>query len=79
VLPANLLLYGPGALLIRELKDRWRKGWLAVFILAVAYVVAEEGLMLNQIAPKILLPGRGVNERLKDTLCQKSYYRCRNG
>ena len=49
VLLANLLLYGPGALLIRELKARWRKGWLAVFILAVAYVVAEEGLMLNTL------------------------------
>jgi hypothetical protein len=35
--------------LIRELKARWRKGWLAVFILAVAYVVAEEGLMLNTL------------------------------
>jgi hypothetical protein len=49
VLLANLLLYGPGTLLIRELKVRWRKGWLAVFILAVAYVVAEEGLMLNTL------------------------------
>jgi hypothetical protein len=49
VLLANLLLYGPGALLIRELKIRWRKGWLAVFILAIAYVIAEEGLMLNTL------------------------------
>ena len=49
VLLANLLLYGPGTLLIRELKVRWRKGWLAVFILAVAFVVAEEGLMLNTL------------------------------
>jgi len=49
VLLANLLLYGPGALLIRELRVRWRKGWRAVFILAVAYVVAEEGLMLNTL------------------------------
>ena len=49
VLLANLLLYGPGALMIRELKVRWRKGWLAVFILAVAYVIAEEGLMLNTL------------------------------
>ena len=49
VLLANLLLYGPGALMIRELKVRWRKGWLAIFILAVAYVVAEEGLMLNTL------------------------------
>ena len=47
VLVANLLLYGAGTLLIRELRVRWGKGWLAVFILAAAYMVAEEGLMLN--------------------------------
>jgi hypothetical protein len=49
VLLGNLLLYGAGTILIRELKVRWRKGWLAVFILAVAYVIAEEGLMLNTL------------------------------
>lgn len=49
VLAANLLLYGAGTLLIRELKVRWGKGWLAVFILAAAYMVAEEGLMLNTL------------------------------
>jgi len=32
-----------------------------------------------RIAPKVLLPRRGVKERLKDTLCQKSGYRGRNG
>jgi hypothetical protein len=46
---ANLLLYGAGAILIRELRVRWDKGWLAVFILATAYMVAEEGLMLNTL------------------------------
>ena len=49
VLLANLLLYGAGTLLIRELRLRWDKGWLAVFILAAAYMVAEEGLMLNTL------------------------------
>jgi hypothetical protein len=49
VLVANLLLYGAGTLLIRELKVRWGKGWLAIFILAAAYMVAEEGLMLNTL------------------------------
>ena len=49
VLGANLLLYGPGTLMIRELRVRWGKGWLAVFILSIAYVVAEEGLMLNTL------------------------------
>ncbi|HEY3852869.1 MAG TPA: hypothetical protein VGO67_00585 [Verrucomicrobiae bacterium] len=46
---ANLLLYGAGTILIREARVRWRAGWLAVFILAVAYVIAEEGLMLNTL------------------------------
>jgi hypothetical protein len=45
----NLLLYGAGTLLIRELRVRWGKGWPAVFILAAAYMVAEEGLMLNTL------------------------------
>jgi hypothetical protein len=49
VLLANFLLYGAGTIMIRELRVRWRKGWLAVFVLAVAYVIAEEGLMLNTL------------------------------
>ena len=46
---ANLLLYGAGTILIREARVRWRKGWLAVFILSLAYMIAEEGLMLNTL------------------------------
>jgi hypothetical protein len=49
VLLANLLLYGGGTILIRELRVRWGKGWLAVFTLSAAYMVAEEGLMLNTL------------------------------
>ena len=49
VLLGNLLLYGCGTLLIREFRVRWGKGWPAVFILAAAYMVAEEGLMLNTL------------------------------
>jgi hypothetical protein len=30
LLLANLLLYGVGTLLIRELRVRWNKGWLTV-------------------------------------------------
>jgi RNA-directed DNA polymerase len=33
----------------------------------------------KRIAPKVLLPGRGFKGRSKDTLCQKSGYRGRNG
>jgi hypothetical protein len=32
-----------------------------------------------RIAPKVLLPGRGLKDRQKDTLRQKSGYRGRNG
>jgi len=32
-----------------------------------------------RIAPKVLLPGSGVERATKDTLCQKSGYRGRNG
>src|ERR1700685_1924093 len=45
----NFFLYGVGTILIRELRVRWGKGWLSVFILAAAYMVAEEGLMLNTL------------------------------
>ncbi len=46
---ANFLLYGCGTLLIRELRARWGKGWLGVFLLGAAYMIAEEGLMLNTL------------------------------
>jgi hypothetical protein len=46
--PAFLLmsgLYGSGAILIRELRVRWEKGyWPTVFILGAAYAIIEEGL-----------------------------------
>jgi len=38
-------LYGCGALLVRELAFRWKKGWLAIFILGASYGIFEEGLM----------------------------------
>ena len=39
------VLYGGGAILIRELTFRWGKGWPTLFVLAAAYGIAEEGLM----------------------------------
>jgi hypothetical protein len=49
--PLTLLLlgalYGGGALLIRELKIRWRKGWPTVLLLGAAYGLIEEGLMVK--------------------------------
>jgi len=49
--PISLLLlaslYGSGALVIREMKVRWNKGYVSMFILGVAYGVVEEGLMVK--------------------------------
>jgi len=39
------VLYGGGALLVRELTHRWGKGWGALLILGAAYGIAEEALM----------------------------------
>lgn len=41
------LLYGTGALLIRETVRRWNKGWLAIFLMGMAYGIFEEGIMVR--------------------------------
>ncbi len=38
------LLYGGGALLVREAVFRWKGGWLSMLLLGAAYGIAEEGL-----------------------------------
>jgi hypothetical protein len=48
-LAANLGLYVPGVLLIREAKVRWRGGWGTVVLLGVAYAIVEEGLALSTL------------------------------
>lgn len=48
-LAANLGLYGPGVLLIREAMVRWRKGVGSVLILGAAYGILEEGVALNTL------------------------------
>ena len=40
-------LYGSGAILIRELAFRWRKGWPTILMLGAAYGIVEEGLMVK--------------------------------
>ena len=40
------LLYGVGAILIREMTVRWGKGWPTVIMLGAAYGIAEEGLIV---------------------------------
>jgi len=39
------VLYGGGAILIRELTQRWGKGWPTLLVLGAAYGIAEEALM----------------------------------
>jgi hypothetical protein len=41
------LLYGCGAIIVRELVVRWKKGWLAVLLLGMAYGIYEEGLLVQ--------------------------------
>jgi hypothetical protein len=48
-LVANLGLYGPGVLLIREAMVRWRKGWATVLLLGAAYGILEEGVALSTL------------------------------
>ena len=46
---ANLGLYGPGVILIREAHVRWKKGWATVLILGAAYGILEEGVGLSTL------------------------------
>lgn len=46
---ANLGLYGPGVLLIREAMVRWNKGWGSVLLLGGAYGILEEGVALSTL------------------------------
>jgi hypothetical protein len=41
------MLYGSGAILIRELLIRWRGGWLSLVLLGAAYGIYEEGLVVR--------------------------------
>lgn len=49
--PLSLLLlsslYGSGALFVRELKIRWNKGYVSLFVLGATYGIIEEGLMVK--------------------------------
>jgi hypothetical protein len=41
------LMYGGGAILIREAAIRWGKGWPTILALGVAYGIAEEGIAVR--------------------------------
>lgn len=48
-LVANLGMYGPGVLLVREAKIRWNKGLATVLLLGAAYGILEEGIALSTL------------------------------
>ncbi|MEW5942045.1 MAG: hypothetical protein AB1750_20455, partial [Chloroflexota bacterium] len=41
------LLYGCGAIIVRELLVRWQKGWIGLLLLGVAYGIYEEGILVQ--------------------------------
>lgn len=41
------LLYGGGALIVRELAVIWGKGWTSILVMGLAYGIIEEGLMVK--------------------------------
>lgn len=45
----EVVLYGGGALFVRELVVRWRRSWISVILLGLAYGLIEEGLVLKAI------------------------------
>ena len=46
---ANLGLYGPGVLLVREARIKWNKGLATVLLLGAAYGILEEGIALSTL------------------------------
>ncbi len=49
ILPIMMLMYGGGALLIREIVRRTGKGWPTLILLATAYGLIEEGLVTQSL------------------------------
>lgn len=41
------MLYGVGALLVRETVRRWKKGWISIILMGMAYGIYEEGIMVR--------------------------------
>ncbi len=39
------MLYGTGAVVIREITRRWEKGWVSILLMGMAYGVFEEGIV----------------------------------
>lgn len=67
---ANTLIYGSGAILIREVARRRGLGWTSILLLGAAYGVFEEGLVVNTWAnpwlPQICVVTNGVADGICD-------------
>jgi len=49
LLPFIVLIYGPGALLIRDVLRRSGRGWIGILLLGAAYGFIEEGIALQSL------------------------------
>ena len=41
------MLYGTGAVIIREIARRWKKGWISILLMGMAYGIFEEGVIVR--------------------------------
>jgi len=41
------ILYGAGAVIVREVVRRWEKGWVSILLLGMAYGIFEEGVVVR--------------------------------
>ena len=41
------MLYGTGAVIIREIVRRWEKGWISILLMGMAYGIFEEGVIVR--------------------------------
>jgi hypothetical protein len=41
------MLYGLGGLIIREIATRWKKGWVSILSMGMAYGIFEEAIMVR--------------------------------
>ena len=68
----NILLYGLGALLIREVACRRNLGWASVLWMGAAYGIFEEGLVINTWANPWAEPVCTIVKGVENGLCDYS-------
>jgi hypothetical protein len=60
VLPIEIVIWGGGAVMIREVVRRWRLGWLNMLLLAMALSMAEEFLIQQTSLAPVVVKIHGV-------------------